>query len=114
MKTVFEHIEYVKGQPHHVREGIAFAAATGCTALIAFVWLAGSLWTGAFALKSSSFADSAGQSPAVAPVYDSSKNGLAGVAAALPTAANAPAHIEIVDAASSTPEKKAEQTIIPF
>lgn len=113
MKTVFEHIEYVKGKPHHVRKGIAFSAATGCTALVAFVWLAGSLWSGAFALKSSSFADSARQSPETV-VYDSGKSGLAGVAAALPAAENAPAHIEIVDAASSTSEKKAEQTIIPF
>ena len=114
MKTVFEHIEYVKRKPHHVRKRIAFATATGCTAFIAFVWLAGSLWTGTFALKNSSFAESAGQSPTPATVYDSGKSGLAGAAAALPAAANAPAHIEIVDTASSTPEKKAEQTIIPF
>jgi hypothetical protein len=114
MKTVFEHIEYVKGKPHHVREKIAFAAATGCTVLIAFVWLAGSLWTGAFALKSSSFAESAGQSPPPATTYDSEKSGLAGAAAALSADLNTPAHIEIVDTASSTPEKKAEPTIIPF
>lgn len=114
MKAVRDHIEYLKGKPHHIRERIAFAAAAACTALVAFVWLAGSLWTGAFALKSSSFAESAGQSPASAPAYDSGKGGLAGAAAAIPSAENAPARIEIVDAASSTPEKKAEQTIIPF
>lgn len=115
MKTVSEHIEYVKGKPHHIRKGIAFSAAAGCTTLVAFVWLAESLWSGAFALKSSSFADSARQSPE-AIVYDSGKSGLAGVAAALSEdeRADAPVHIEIVDAASSTPEKKAEQTIIPF
>ena len=113
MKTIFEHIEHVKKQPHHIRQGVAFAAAAACTALIAFVWLAGSLWTGVFALKSTSFADSAGQSPTVT-AYDSGKSGLAGAAAALQDA-SAPAHIEIVDAASSTSgQKKAEQTILPF
>jgi hypothetical protein len=113
MKTVFEHIEHVKRQPHHVRKGVAFSAAASCTALIAFVWLAGSLWSGTFAIKSSSFAESTGQSPTVT-AYDSGKSGLAGAAAALQDA-SAPAHIEIVDAASSTSQqKKAEQTILPF
>lgn len=115
MKTVFEHIEHVKKQPHHVRRGVAFATAASCTALVALVWLAGSLWTGVFALKSTSFAESvAEQSPAAAPAYDNGKSGLAGAAAALPDT-SAPAHIEIVDAASSTSgQKKAEQTILPF
>jgi hypothetical protein len=113
MKTVFEHIEHVKKQPHHVRQGVAFAAAASCTALVALVWLTGSLWSGTFAIRSSSFAESTGQSPTVAP-YDSGKSGLAGAAAAL-SDASAPAHIEIVDAASSTSkQKKAEQTILPF
>lgn len=113
MKTVFEHIEHVKKQPHHVRQGVAFSAAALCTTLVALVWLTGSLWSGAFALKSSSFAESAGQSPTVA-TYDSGKSSLAGAAAALQDA-SAPAHIEIVDVASSTSgQKKAEQTILPF
>jgi len=113
MKTVFEHIEHVKKKPHHIRQGIAFATATACTALIAFVWLAGSLWTGAFALKSSSFAESVGQSPTVT-VYDGERSGLAGAAATLQDA-SALAHIEIVDTASSTAgQKKTEQTILPF
>ena len=114
MKTVFEHIEHVKKQPHHVRRGVAFSAAALCTALVALVWLTGSLWSGTFALRSSSFAESAGQSSAPAPAYNSGESGLAGAAVALPSA-DAPAHIEIVDAASSTSgQKKAEPTIIPF
>lgn len=114
MKTVFEHIEYVKGKPRHVREKIAFAAATGCTAFIAFVWLVVSLSTGTFALKNSSFVGSVGRVPTSAPAYDGEKSGLAGAAAALSADENAPAHIEIVDVATSTTEKRAEQTILPF
>ena len=115
MKTFFEHIEMVKGQPHHVRRRIAFGAAGVCTGLIAFVWLASSLATGAFVVQGSSFADAAGQGgvEAVGGGAEAS-SGLAAAAAALPDA-DAPARIEIIDAASSTKSaKKAEQTTIPF
>ncbi len=116
MKTVFEHIEHVKGKPHHIRKRVAFAAAGSITAVIALVWLAGSLATGAFAIKGSSFADSTGQSPAPVAGADTASAGLAGAAAALPSvAASAPAHIEIVDTAvASSSKRQAEQTVIPF
>lgn len=113
MKNIFDHIEHVQGKPHHVRRRVAFLAAGGATGLIALVWLAGSLSSGAFAITGSSFAESTGQAPAGA--VTASPN-LAGAAAALPSAAaGTPARIEIVDAASSTSgQKKAEQTVIPF
>ncbi len=112
MKTIFQHIEHVRGKPHHIRKRVAFATAAGVTAVIAFVWLAGSLTTGAFAIQGSTFADSTGQGATVTAAGNTS--GLAGAAAALPSAdANAPAHIEIVDVASATPAKP-EQTTIPF
>lgn len=115
MKTVFEHVKHIQGKPHHVRKRVAFAAAAGGTALIALVWLVGSFSMGAFALKATSFADIGKQQNIEAT--NSSANGpqnLAGVAAAL-LPANKPAHIEIVDTASSTRSvKKAEQTTIPF
>lgn len=113
MKTVFEHIEYMKGKPHHIRKRIAFGAATGVTALIALVWLTGSLRSGAFAIAGSSFDERAS---ATAAGSTATNSGLAGAAAALPNVEeNAPARIEIIDVASSTSgQKKTEQTTIPF
>src|SRR5487761_2651737 len=114
MKNIFEHIEHLKGKPHHIRKRVAFGAAAGVTALIALVWLGGSVSSGAFAIQGSNFAESTGQQPAV--TTDTSAggtSGLAGAGAALPDAsANVPAHIEIVDVATATPAKPAEQTII--
>jgi hypothetical protein len=113
MKTVFEHIEHVKGKPHHIRKRVAFATAAGVTGLIAFVWLAGSLSAGVFAIGGNSFDQSVGQSGGTTSGSNGNSN-LAGVAGAL-EGASAPAYIEIVDTASSTrPVKKAEQTTLPF
>ena len=115
MKTVFEHIEHIKGKPHHIRKSIAFGTAAGGTALIAFVWLVASVSTGRFALKPTSFADIANQQESVEVVGpESSSENLAGVAAALGSKDTTP-RIQIVDTASSTrPVKKPEQTTIPF
>ncbi len=110
MKKILEHIEYVKGKPHHIRKQIAFGTATLASALIAFVWLAGNFAAGTFALRDSSFAASTGQGGAV---VTSSTQGLAGAAAALEDNKDAPAHIEIVDT-TPAPKKQVEQTILPF
>ena len=118
MKTIFDHIEHVKGMPRHIRERVAFASAALITALIAFVWVAGSLSSGAFAIHSGSFTDIAGQGGAAATATGDTSGSQslagAGAAAALGTDAPVPAHIEIVDATSSTPKVQAEQTTIPF
>ena len=113
MKNVFEHIEYVKGQPHHIRKRVAFSAAVGVTAVIAIIWLTSSLATGAFAIRGNSFDE---QTPAVPNGATNTNTNLAGAAAALPpSSANVPAHIEIIDTGSSASgQKKAEQTIVPF
>lgn len=112
MKTILDHIERVQGKPHHVRKRIAFASAALGTAFIALVWLAGSIGSGAFAIRDTSFA-SAGQEGAAAGA-DSAMSGVAGAAAALPAqSADAPARIEIIDA-SAAPQKQAERTTIPF
>jgi len=114
MKTIFEHIEYAKSKPHHIRKRIAFTAAAIGTGLVALVWFFGTLSSGAFALRGSTFAESAGEEQATTGTENGSQN-VAGAAAALGSAANAPAHIEIIDNASSTaPEKQTEQTVIPF
>ena len=115
MKTIFEHIEYAKSKPHHIRKQIVFTSAAGISILIALVWLIASFSTNSFAIKGSTFADSTGQST-VETVSDSENEmqNIAGAAAALPDK-NAPAHIEIIDTTTSVPEKnKAEQTTIPF
>lgn len=118
MKTIPQHIEHIKGKPHHVRKRIAFGVATCGAALIALVWLAGSLGTGAFAIRGATFAESTGAESTVTVAAENGSrpaiSGIAGVAAALQDA-GAPAHIEIIDTASSTrTTKQAERTTIPF
>jgi len=110
MKTVFEHIEQVKGKPHHIRKRVAFTVAAGGALGIALVWLVGSISTGTFALKSTSFADAMQQAPVITTT--NSPAGLAGAAAALGNR-NAPAHIEIVDTTPVT-APPTEQTTLPF
>lgn len=117
MKNVFEHIEYVKGQPHHIRQRVALAATSVAGALIAVIWFAANSLTGGFAIQGSSFAMSTeGTGVATTSAHDSSA--LAGAAAALPdtsVSASAPAHIEIVDTTPApAAAKKTDQTILPF
>ncbi|MCX6787002.1 MAG: hypothetical protein NTY93_00520 [Candidatus Kaiserbacteria bacterium] len=114
MKTLFEHIENAKKKPHHIRKRIAFIGAAGVSAFIAFVWFAGSVATGAFAVQGTSFADAGVQGNIETAGSENDSQNLAGAAAALQDT-NTPAHIEIVNTASSAhSSKKAEQTTIPF
>jgi len=114
MKTLFEHIEHIQGKPHHVRKQIAFAAAGLGSALIALVWFAGSIATGAFALNGGSVALNADQGSSTTEASDIGGQ-VAGAAAAV-SSPDAPAHIEIIDtSAPSVPAKKpSDQTILPF
>lgn len=113
MKTVFEHIEHIKGKPHHIRKRVAFSVAGVVTGFVALIWIVGSLGTGSFALGNASFADSAGQVP-VQIVDRADINGLAGVAATV-SDENIPAHIEIVDTTpTASKQKQVEQTTLPF
>lgn len=118
MKNIFDHIEHVRGKPHHVRKRVAFTLAAAGAGVVGLVWLVGSVSFGLFAIQESSFAESTGQGGAFVTTGENSSSNLAGVAAAPPTSqnsANTPAHIEIVNAAPLTPgQGKAEQTIIPF
>lgn len=115
MKTIFEHIERVKGQPHHIRKRVAFGAAFAGTAVIALAWLSVSIGTGAFALKDTSFAQNA-DNEAGSAVSVSNDEQFAGVgAASVLKEASEPARIEIIDASPLKPSgNKAEQTVIPF
>lgn len=113
MKTIFQHIEYVKGKPHHVRKQVAFATAAGVTAVVALVWFFSTLSAGTFAIQGSTFADSTSEASTTTNSVQSN-SGIAGAAAAVQDE-NAPAHIEIVDTSTSTtPAKQQEQTVIPF
>lgn len=113
MKTISQHIEHVRAQPHHVRKHVAFASAAAITIVVALVWFASSISAGVFALRvDSSFGQSAGSLKEV-----SSNQNLAGVgaAAAFSQVDTVPAHIEIIDSApAASGVKKAEQTTIPF
>jgi len=117
MKTVFEHVEHIKGKPHHIRKRVAFSVAACGAGVIALVWLAGSIRTNAFAIKGSTFADSVKQEGVITTDSDTAATSqLAGAgAASVLQGADAPAHIEIVN---TTPEpskqKQAEQTTLPF
>ncbi len=111
MKTIFEHIEQVKQQPHHVRKQVALAAAASCTALVALVWLVGSVSSGVFAIRDGATSATSASSE----VADNQGLAGAGAAAAFQQSEVTPAHIEIIDAApSASAQKKAEQTTIPF
>lgn len=114
MKSLFDHIEHIKGKPHHVRKQVAFVVAGGGTALIAFVWLVGGIALGTFAIKGTSFADATGNASVVVTDDTRANDGFAGAAAALPRT-QAPARIEIVDTTPSTSVRsQAERTTIPF
>ncbi len=118
MKTIFDHIEHIKSKPHHVRNRIAFSAASIGTGLVALVWLVSALGTNAFAIQESSFAKSVGQESVVATDSGNGNNpvnsAVAGASAALSNASGR-AHIEIIDTTSSTRKAaQPEQTTIPF
>lgn len=114
MKTIFDHIEHVKGKPHHVRKQVAFAVAGGGTAFIALVWLVGGIALGTFAIQGSSFADATEGAPVIVTGDTRTNESFAGAAAALPPA-QAPTRIEIVDTTPLTSAKnQAERTTIPF
>lgn len=113
MKTVFQHIEHVKGKPHHIRKRVAFTAAGALTGLVALVWLVGNLSLGTFAISGSTFADAVGKVPKI-ETTSQALPGLAGAAAAFDAGAKEPAHIVIVDTKPAVIEKKVEQTVIPF
>ncbi len=115
MKNIFDHIETAKGKPHHVRKQIAFGTAASATALIALVWFVQSISSNTFAIQGTSFAESTGHEAVIVTVPEGGNQNLAGAAAAFKDDASAPAHIEIVDTASSTPKARpTERTIIPF
>ena len=116
MKSLLDHLDTVKAQPHHVRKRVTLLAAGGITSLIGAIWLGSSLATGAFALPNTSFAQSTGYTvPVIAASSTTGGNSqLAGAAAALGDSA-APAHIVIIDTATSAPAAvQSEQTTIPF
>ena len=117
MKNIFDHIEHIKGKPHHVRKQVAVATAAFGSALVALVWFVGSYASGTFAIQGSNFALSTGQENTVVKVSDTGESqNLAGVgAAAALQGANTSAHIEIVDTnAATSSAAQAEQTTLPF
>lgn len=114
MKTFVEHVEHIKGKPHHVRKRFAHGAAAVITGLIALVWLGSSLAFGRFALPSTSFADSTNSNSVIATGDVSTPDtGFAGVASAFSDPQLAKIQIVTV-ATSSTVAKQTEQTVIPF
>ena len=115
MKTLFQHIDHVKGKPHHIRKKVAFGAAGALSGLVALVWLTSSLATGAFAIQGSNFAQSVADGAHVESVNKTPAQGLAAAASALLGADAPPPHIEIVTVvATSTPAHQGEETTIPF
>lgn len=116
MRTIFDHIERVKGQPHHVRKQVALTSAGGIALVIGLAWFGISLQSGVYAIHGSNFAVSTGAEAAPASASAGQTSQLAGAAAALDDSSKGPARIVIVDAASSSAASNtsAEQTTIPF
>jgi hypothetical protein len=116
MKTIIEHIEYLRGKPHQVRKQIALGVAGGVSLLIALVWLGGNVMAGTFAIKDTSFMASIGQAPSVATTSETGASGLAGAGAAqILEDKRSPIHIEVVETSSSVPTgTEAERTVLPF
>ncbi|MDO8408136.1 MAG: hypothetical protein Q7S95_02780 [bacterium] len=122
MRTISDHIERVKAQPHHVRERVAFGLAGLVAGLIGVIWLGVSLGSGAFAIAGNGFAQATGAAPFTVngQSVGNDTSGLAGAAGALSgdaAGANAPAHIDVIqDGTNAAPKgaAPANQTIIPF
>lgn len=117
MRTLGEHLDRVREQPHHVRRRFALGSAGALTALIGVVWLGASLATGAFALKGSNFAEVTGAETAeVAAEGQGAAPGVAAAAAAAPKSERA--HVEVVPSDTGMPSKPPPPppgpTIIPF
>ena len=116
MKTLAHHIGTVRAKPHHVRKQIAFALALGGTAIVALIWLVGSLAGGAFHIEDTSFA--AASAPA-APVATAPQN-TSLLGSALSAFSSAPsAQVEVVpqngaSAPAPAPSQSDTQTVIPF
>ena len=117
MKSFFDHLETVKAQPHHVRKRVTLLTAGGIASLVGVIWLGSSLATGAFALPNTSFAQSTGYDASIATASSTTggNSQLAGAAAALGDS-TAPAHIVIINTATSAPTAASQsgQTTIPF
>jgi len=118
MKTLAHHIESVRAKPHHVRKQVAFALALGGTALVALIWLVGSLAGGAFHIEDTSFAagNTAGAPVATAPQNTSLLGSALSAFSSAPTA-----HVEVVQTntdatapAAAAPSPSDTQTVIPF
>jgi hypothetical protein len=121
MISFTKHIEIVRQQPHHIRKQIALTSAGVITAIIAIAWLTGSLATGTFALKGTSFADATnGTLPKTASAPAGFGSLIGAASAAIYGEPEGPSHIEIVDTGNSSTfdanktAPTAEPTTIPF
>ncbi|HVW83011.1 MAG TPA: hypothetical protein VHC68_03680 [Candidatus Paceibacterota bacterium] len=115
MKPLAHHLAAVRAKPPHVRKQIAFALAGGATALIALLWLAASLASGAFRIADTSYAD-AGAEPAPAPAPAGSS--LLGAAAAALAGSSTAAQLEVVSQGNEPDNAPApaapQENVIPF
>lgn len=113
MKSVSDHITYVKGQPHHVRKQVTFTLAGVGAGLVALLWLLITVSTGGFHIENANFADStAGTVQTV--THTPASDFLAGAADAAPETVSPP-QIQIVDTKTSVSGgKPVEQVVIPF
>ena len=116
MKGIRHHIENVRSKPHHVRKRVTLIAAGTVAGVIGVGWFAGSLASGAFALKNTSIVQSLAQGEPTVATTSSDTSNLAGAAAALQKQKSEPAHIVIVNAPSAKKATSTEpqQTTIPF
>ncbi|MBU6321512.1 MAG: hypothetical protein KGI78_02765 [Patescibacteria group bacterium] len=113
-----ERLDRIREKPRHVRERVAFGIAGGVTAVIALAWLSISLYTGAFAIQGSSFAQLTGaEQPAAGDSGAGGAPQVAGAAAAAPADTAGPPALQVIspaDPSASSSSPQSGQTIIPF
>lgn len=116
MRTFVDRLDAMREKPHHVRRQVAFVAAGLITGAVGLGWLGASLYTGAFALRGSSFAEVTGAAGQEAAQDGARPPGAssAAAAAALPPPQEGPATLETIRERSEAAAGAPTQTIIPF
>jgi hypothetical protein len=120
MMLLADHIENVRAQPEHIRRQIALTIAVVLTAIVALLWFGMSLASGAFALKSTSFAEATSgvEAQPASPSSGSVSRLFGAVGAAFGGAPSGPARVEVIQAKPDTTRKSdasiVESTVLPF
>ncbi len=111
---MFEYIEKLKVKPAHARQRIAFASATGITAVVAVGWVAVTATSGTFALNSE-FSPSPDMPADFNEAFADTRSGFDSLLGAVGAFQSGEQQGRIiVETETSTSLDKGEATVIPF